>query len=150
MADQVSTRCEIHIPATYEPGRDFPLLLWFSGGKGSCHVRSARDLVDFNEFVVVALPSPEGRSARLAVKGGEIDAFWAYHAPMLEAVKQAVPNIDPELRLVGGSSNGAHIIGSGLSRDWRGFSDYFTAYILHEGGYALSKDYSRARVDRSS
>ncbi len=147
-ADGQPSICQIHIPATYTPEGDFPLLVWFSGGKGSSNIAAARELVDFDQFVVVTLPYPEGRSARLAVKNGTIGEFWDYLEPMMAAVRKTVPNISKRLRITGGSSNGAHLVGSAICQRWDGFSDYFTAYILHEGGYAPDKDYSAARGKR--
>lgn len=145
MADNQPSICEIHIPASYLPEQSFPLFVWFSGGKGSAKASNARGLVDFDKYVVVALPYPEGRLPRLGVRDGKIDEFWTYLKPMLEKVQETVPNISDKLRVAGGSSSGAHLIGSGICQKWRGFSDYFTAYVLHEGGYAPKKNYEAAR-----
>lgn len=53
---------------------------------------------------------------------------------MLERVKLLIPNISETVRIVGGSSSGGHLIGSALDLEWPGFADYFTAFVLHEGG----------------
>lgn len=145
MADNQPSKCEIRIPESYTADQSFPLLVWFSGGKGSARAENARGLVDFDKFIVVALPYPEGRLPRLAVTDGTIDDFWKYLRPMLDEVKKTVPNISNKVRIAGGSSSGAHLVGSGICQKWRGFSDYFTGYILHEGGYAPSRNYEAAR-----
>jgi len=136
MAGGKVAQCEISVPSSYDPSRPVPLLVWFSGGKGSHLTRSARGLVDFDRFLVVALPYPGGKLPRLAVDEGEdaIDAFWDFLQPMLEKVIERAPNISEEVRIAGGSSSGAHLVGSALDLKWRGFCDYFTGFILHEGG----------------
>lgn len=140
-------RCELRIPGNYDPVRPVPLLVWFGGGKGSHKVNGARELVDFDEFLVLALPYPEGRLPRLAVKEGEdaIDAFWEFQRPMLERVIEMVPNISEDVRIAGGSSSGGHLVGSALDRKWRGFCDYFTGYVLHEGGTSPDMEYRGTR-----
>lgn len=145
MADGKPAQCEILLPTDYAPDKTFPLLVWFSGGKGSSNVARAKNLVDPSQFIVVALPYPEGRLPRLAVQDGQIDEFWKYLKPMLEKVREKVPNIDPKLRIAGGSSSGGHLVGSGICQKWRGFADYFTAYILHEGGSAPKDRYDAVR-----
>ena len=136
MQDKLPAACEVSIPKTYDPAKPVPLLVWLGGGKGSHSVGGARGLVDFDRFVVVALPYPKGRLPRLAAEdgGAVIDAHWAFARPMLERVAQVVPNIDPQRRLVAGTSSGGHLIAYGLDRGWPGFADYFTAFIVHEGG----------------
>lgn len=136
MHDQLPAACGVSIPKTYDPARPVPLLVWFGGGKGSHDTGGARDIVDFDRFVVVALPYPEGKLPRLAAKeGGEtIDAHWAYQRVMMERIRKMVPNIDPTLRLAAGTSSGGHHIAYGLDRGWAGFADYFTHFIVHEGG----------------
>ena len=135
MHDDLPAACEVHIPKDYDAGTPVPLLVWFGGGKGSHQVGGAKGLVNFDRFVVVALPYPNGKLPRLAAQDkGSIDAHWAFQRPMLERVAQLVPNIDPQLRLVAGTSSGGHLIAYGLDRGWPGFADYFTVFIIHEGG----------------
>lgn len=135
MQDKLPAACEVSIPKNYDPDKSVPLFVWFGGGKGSHLVGGARGLVDFDRFVVVALPYPGGVLPRIAAqKDGPIDAHWAFQQPMLERVAKVVPNIDPHLRLVAGTSSGGHHIAYGIDRGWVGFADYFTAFIIHEGG----------------
>ncbi len=146
MASGGEAICEVHIPRSYDPARPVPLFVWMSGGPGSARVGSARGLVDFDRFVVVALPFPGNiPSIRDAVPAGKVGEVWEYHRPMLEKVAELVPNVDPAIRIVGGTSNGAHAIGSGLDERWKGFVDGFTAFILHEGGSSPGGVYRGAR-----
>jgi len=135
--------CEMRIPENYKADKPVPLLVWFSPGGGSNSVGSVPHIVDFSEFLVVAIPYPNHKLPRLAVKAGkeQIDSFWEYEKPMLEYVRDIVPNISESVRIAGGFSSGAHLVGSGLDRDWLGFTDFFTAYIMHEGGYAPDMTY---------
>jgi pimeloyl-ACP methyl ester carboxylesterase len=135
MHDKLPAACQVSIPKHFDPAKPVPLLVWFGGGKGSHSVGGARGVVDFDRFVVVALPYPGGVLPRIAAqKDGRIDAHWAFQKPMLEGVARVVPNLDPRLRLVAGTSSGGHHIAYGLDRGWAGFADYFTAFIVHEGG----------------
>lgn len=136
MQDGLPAACGVSIPKGYDPGSPVPLLVWFGGGKGSHDTAGARGLVDPDRFVVVALPYPRGKLPRLAAQeGGEvIDAHWAYQRVMLERTQKMIPNIDPRRRLVAGTSSGGHLIAYGLDRGWPGFVDYFTHFIIHEGG----------------
>lgn len=134
MHDQKPAACEVHIPASYDAAKPVPLLVWFGGGKGSSSVGGANGLVDFDTFVVAALPYPDGNFPRLAAKEGKVDGYWDFHRVMLDRIRQLVPNIDPRLRLVAGTSSGGHYIAYGIDRAWPGFADYFTTFVIHEGG----------------
>ncbi len=142
--DQVS-QCEVSIPEDYSPDKPVPFFLWLSSQRGSSHISRAEGMVDFSKFVVATLPFPEGNRPLLAVKDKTIDSFWDYLRPMLEAIQEVVPNISDEVRVAAGSANGAHVIGSGIYLEWPGFVDYFTAYVLHAGGYAPGETYTGAR-----
>lgn len=147
MAQGQSAQCELSIPKNYDPVRSVPLFVWFSGGKGSHRVAGAKGLVDFDQFLVLSLPYPEGRLPRLAIEagGGEINTFWEFQRPMLERVVELVPNISEKVRIAGGASSGGHLIGSALDQELRGFCDFFTGFILHEGGYSPQIEYDGTR-----
>lgn len=142
MAKEEPARCEVRIPENYTESKRFPIFVWFSGGRGNCDVNSASALVDFDQFIVVAVPYPDGRLPRLGVRDGGIEDFWAFQFPMLERVKALIPNISETVRIAGGLSSGGHLLGSAIDLDWPGFTDYFTAYVLHEGGYAPHMTYT--------
>ena len=148
MHDDLPAACEVHIPKDYDAGTPVPLLVWFSGGKGSQHVAGANGLVNFDRFVVVALPYPGGRDMRAFIKEGGVDDVWAFQQSMLSKVRELIPNIDVRVRIAAGTSNGAHLIGTGLNRDWAGFVDYFSLFVLHEGGAAPTYSYSAAKNKR--
>ena len=128
--------CEVSVPKTFDPARPAPLLVWFGGGRGSHRVAGARDAVDFDRFVVVALPYPEGRGPRVAAEELRVHEHWDYHRAMLARIEERLPNLDPRIRIAAGTSNGAHYIAYGLDQRWPGFCEAFTAFVLHEGGTA--------------
>lgn len=145
-ANGQSAGCEISIPSTYRADAPVPLLVWISGGKGSDRIGGAADLVDADRFVIIALPFPESvPSVRDAVGKRTVNQVWDYQRPMLQKVRELIPNLDPEIQIVGGTSNGAHAIGTGFDQDWEGFADGFTGFILHEGGSSPGGDYRSAR-----
>jgi hypothetical protein len=134
MQDGLLSCCEVRIPENYSTNVPVPLLVWFSGGKGSHQIQRVPEIVDFSRFVVVALPYPDGDKPRLAITDDTIDRFWDYQSNMLHCVQLMVPNISEDIRIVGGFSSGAHLVGAGLDSQWTGFVDYFNIFILHEGG----------------
>lgn len=148
MHGDLPAACEVSVPKHYDPEKPVPLLVWFTGGKGSQRVEGARGLVDFDRFVVVALPYPNGHDMRKVIKEGGMETVREYHRAMMARVTERVPNIDPQVRIVAGSSNGAHLIGTALSLEWAGFVDYFTLFVLHEGGSAASRKYPGAKDKR--
>ncbi len=145
-ANGQSAGCEISIPSSYRADQPVPLLVWISGGKGSDRIGGAADLVDAARFVIVALPFPESVPSVLKSLGDKsVNQVWDYQRPMLEKVRELIPNLDPEIQIVGGTSNGAHAIGSGFDQKWDGFADGFTGFVLHEGGGSPGNNYREAR-----
>ncbi len=135
MHDNLPAACEVSVPKSYDSETPVPLLVWFGGGKGSHAVAGAKGVADFDRFLVVALPYPNGRLPRFAAREGDrIDEHWAFQRTMLDRVLRMVPNIDSRLRVVAGTSSGGHHIAYGLDRGWSGFADYFQAFVVHEGG----------------
>ena len=136
MQDNLPAACEISVPSNYDPARPVPLLVWFGGGSGSHRVDGARGVVDFERFVVAALPYPDGRGPRVAAEELRVEEHWAYHRVMLARILALLPNLDSRIRIAAGTSNGAHYIAYGLDQQWPGFGEAFTAFVLHEGGSA--------------
>jgi hypothetical protein len=147
MAKGKPAQCQLSVPKNYDPMRPVPLLVWFSEGSGSSAAKGAQGLVDYDQFLVLALPYPDGRLPRLAVNAGEdeINAFWDFQRPMLQRVIEMVPNISEEVRIAAGSSSGGHLVGSALDQKWKGFCDYFTGFILHEGGHCPDMKFTGTR-----
>lgn len=148
MHGELPASCEVSIPKNYDPAKPVPLLVWFTGGKGSNRVAGANGVVDFDRFAVVALPYPHGHDMREMIVEGGMDNVKDYHAAMMARVKALLPNIDPQARIAAGSSNGAHLIGTALDLEWAGFGDYFTLFVLHEGGTAPTGKYPGAKGKR--
>lgn len=148
MHGELTAACEVSVPKTYMPGKPVPLLVWFTGGKGSHRVAGAGGLVDFDKFLVVALPYPNGHDMRKVIKEGGMEAVREYHRTMMAKVSELVPDIDPRVRIAAGTSNGAHLIGAALDLEWAEFADYFTLFVLHEGGAAPGTKYAGAKGKR--
>ena len=142
--DEVHRSFEVRVPEAYREDKPVPLLVWFSPGSGSDSVISVPPIVDFHTFLVVAIPYPKHKLPRLAIKAGEerINDFWKYEKPMLEYLRYRFSNISQHVRIAAGFSSGAHLVGSGIDLDWQGFTDFFTAFVLHEGGYGPKMHFS--------
>ncbi|WP_269542963.1 hypothetical protein [Cerasicoccus fimbriatus] len=134
----------VRIPENYDPTKPSPLLMWYTGGGGSSDPNKANGIVDFKEFIVLAMPYPNKKFPRIAVNDGDIDKHWEMQQPLLQKVIELIPNIDPNVRIVAGTSSGAHNIGSGLDQKWDGFCDYFNAFVLHEGGTSPDMEFRGA------
>lgn len=134
--------CELRVPENYSKLEPTPIFVWFSPGKGSSSISSVPHFVNFEDYFILALPYLDNQLPRLAIKDGTIDEFWDYDYTMLAYVINIIPNLSSNTRIAGGFSSGAHFVASGLDRDWAGFTDFFTGYIIHEGGYAPEMVYS--------
>ncbi len=138
--------CEIRIPENFDSSKPVPMVVWCAGWKGSNRAIGALSLVDRRKTIVVGMPYPSTcRIPRLALEDGKEKQIWEYQSVMLEKIKRLIPNIDPSKRIAVGSSSGAHFVGTALAREWSGFSDYFTAYVLYGGGVAPGTTYPGAK-----
>ncbi len=138
--------CEIRIPENFDSSKPVPMVVWCAGWKGSNKVIGALSLVDRRKTLVVGMPYPSTcRIPRLALEDGKEKQIWEYQSVMLEKIKRLIPNIDPNKRIAVGSSSGAHYVGTALAREWAGFTDYFTAYVLYGGGVAPGTTYPGAK-----
>ena len=139
--NETTSICELRVPTNYSKNKETPIFVWFNHGGGSYNVKNVPEFVDFDEYFVLALPYLDNQLPRIAIKEGHIDELWEYDRPMLEYVINLIPNLHSNIKIAGGFSSGAHFVASGLDRDWEGFTDFFTGYIIHEGGYAPEMTY---------
>ncbi|MEM7012886.1 MAG: hypothetical protein AAF585_15530, partial [Verrucomicrobiota bacterium] len=96
------------IPADYDPAKPVGLIVFAGGGKGSSSPSGAAGLTN-GDFVCAGFPYPDnGRNPAQNNMVGSFDEVWDYWKPMLAKLEEAVPNIDPRLRIIGGFSNGGH------------------------------------------
>ena len=134
----------VRIPEAYDAAKPTPLLVWFADGRGSSWTDLPAELVNQERFLIVALPYPRNRLPEVAVEEGDIEQFLELHTAMLKRVAEIVPNIDQNIRIVGGNGSGAHVVGSALDMEWSLFVDNFNAFILHEGGVSPHMRYRGA------
>jgi predicted esterase len=134
----------IYIPTDYDPAKKHPLFLWLGEAKG--HHQDRRNLVDGKNFICVSFPLyrktgpvAEGVSAetvkRIHLSEDDAELIWPIYKKMIAKVEELVPNIDPNIRLVGGFSNGAHCMTILLNGSNGEFHNYFNAYFFVEGGF---------------
>lgn len=134
----------IYIPTDYDPTKKHPLFLWLGEAKG--HHQDRRNLVDGKKFICVSFPLyrktgpvAEGVSAetvkRIHLSEDDWELIWPIYKKMIAKVEELVPNIDPNIRFVGGFSNGAHCMAILLNNTSGEFHNYFNAYFFVEGGF---------------
>ncbi len=134
---------KVKIPADYDPAKPVPLLIFLGGGTGGNEPGPALGLTR-GDFVCAGLPYPDdGRNPAQDNMVGDFDKVWDYWRPMLAKLEEAIPNLDPRLRVIGGFSNGGHAIDGVLAE--AEFSEFFTAFFLIDGGGALPSRYREVR-----
>ena len=128
--------CNVRIPEDYDPTKPVPLLVWIGGGKGSNSPNGGFALVDKGHYAIAALPYPSTvPTPNTALDDPkDFDVIIDYHKAMLADLVKLLPNLDPKIRLVGGFSNGAHTIGTNITRGEAHFIELFNAFIIIEGG----------------
>jgi len=140
----------VYLPKDYRAEREFPLLLYLDGGYGGDgrDPASARKVVGDRGFICATLPLFKRRLAklrkdeknfwpRLLIRDSDSKRVWDAYAPMLERIFATVPNIDRERTILGGFSNGAHTAAVLLNRRQAEIREYFSRFLLVEGGFAL-------------
>lgn len=135
-------KIQIRIPENYKADQPVPLILFMAGGEGSENCDGASAFVDPQNYILVAFPySKKYPSPMKACIAGQTDELIAFQKPMLERLKLLVPNSDPLNRVVVGTSNGAHSIAVASCDGWDEFTDFFSAYVMHEGGGSKSGNF---------
>ncbi|NOZ24025.1 MAG: hypothetical protein GXP25_23350 [Planctomycetes bacterium] len=129
-----TSEMEVSIPKEYDPNRYHPLLIFMAGADGSSKVGSAARLADADKFILAGMPYPKGaNNPGQANMVGNFPVMWAYHKKMLQELHKVIPNINPDLRVLAGFSNGGHCIDGILGL---GATEYFNVFILADGGGA--------------
>ncbi|MCC7012028.1 MAG: hypothetical protein IT454_05685 [Planctomycetes bacterium] len=130
-----SAAAVVRIPERFDLRRELPLAVWLGGGEGHKQPGEAGKLADPERFVLVGLPYPESsRPEPGSVYLGHFDLIWSYHAAMLSRIRELVPNLSADVRVLSGFSNGGHCI-DGLLRDAHaGVRSEFRAFVLGDGG----------------
>ena len=138
----------VFIPKNYDPGRKWPLLLWLSGGDGGIggNPGVARGVCADQDFVCVSVPlfrapdykpNPPGNGYIITEPDGR--AMWPYLKTMLAKLDEMVPNLDPAHQVLGGSSNGAHMIAALIDGSDGEVTKRFTAFVCVEGAGKLRR-----------
>jgi hypothetical protein len=126
--------CHVKLPASYETGKKYPLVMWLGGGEGGNTPSKA--FLPEGDFIIVGLPYPKGaNNPAQANMVGDYAKVWTYQRFMLDEIAKVVPNIDKSHSIVAGFSNGGHAI-DGMLRLSSGpkLTDYFGIFVFADGG----------------
>jgi hypothetical protein len=126
--------CHLKLPANYDAGKKYPLVVWLGGGEGGNTPSKA--FLPEGDFILVGLPYPKGaNNPAQANMVGDYAKVWAYQRFMLDEIAKVVPNIDKSHSIIAGFSNGGHAI-DGMLRLSSGpkLTDYFGIFIFADGG----------------
>jgi|GEM_PF-2235436 len=140
----------VSIPTIFNYPDPLPLLVFLNGGSGNESLAAAKSIADAKRYVLVSFPftSEIKKDGALGHVKSNMKLIEAYHEAMLERLKTLIPNLSQTHRVVAGSSNGAHIVGSAIAMDWDCYLDFFRAFIVWEGGGSLSKNFKAAKGKR--
>ncbi|NPV49128.1 MAG: hypothetical protein HPY69_19465 [Armatimonadetes bacterium] len=138
----------VFLPRNYDPQRKHPLFIFLNGGDGgnASNPTVARALTEEQDFICVALPlfkisldpnSPVNKPPVLIVRSADGQYGWPFVRTMLAKLDQTVPNIDPDHRILGGFSNGAHATAALIDGSDGEVTHMFSAFIFGEGGGGL-------------
>ncbi len=126
-----TSEMEVSIPKSHDPNKTYPLLVWLGGGDGSSASGSGNGLADADKFILAGMPYPKGaNNPGQSNMVGNFPVIWAYHRTMLEELHRVVPNINTDLRILAGFSNGGHCIDGYM----KGARQYFNTFVLADGG----------------
>ena len=137
----------ISIPQSFNYPDPAPLLVFLNGGSGNESLKSAKSSSDPEKYIIVSFPytSEINKDGPLGQSKSNMRLIESYHEKMLERLKELVPNISESQRIIAGSSNGAHILGSAIAMDWDCYLNYFRGFILWEGGGIISNDFKAVK-----
>ncbi len=138
----------VFLPRNYDPQRKHPLFIFLNGSDGgnASNPTIARALTEEQDFICVALPlfkisldpnSPVDKPPVILVRGADGQYGWPFVRTMLAKLDQIVPNIDPDHRILGGSSNGAHATAALIDGSDGEVTRMFSAFMFGEGGGGL-------------
>lgn len=135
----------VSLPADYDPQRKHPLLVVLQGGNGGRGTSAsiARQIIGPNEFVCVNLPlfkesldpnAPANTPPLIIIRDVDGQFAWPLYQEMLARLEQVVPNLDPDRRVIGGFSNGAHMVGELIDQSGGEIPRRFSDFFMVEGG----------------
>jgi predicted peptidase len=138
----------VFLPRNYDPQRKHPLFIFLNGGDGgnASNPTIARALSEEQDFICVAVPlfkidldpnSPVNKPPVLIVRAADGKYGWPFIRTMLTKLEQTVPNLDPERRILGGFSNGAHATAALIDGSDGEVTRMFSAFLFGEGGGGL-------------
>jgi dienelactone hydrolase len=148
----VPVQMTVFLPRNYDPARKHPLLVFLNGGDGGTagNPGVARGLAEDKDFVCVSLPlfkatDPKGPGGEYIMRDPDARYTWSFYKTMLARLEELVPNLDPQRRVLGGFSNGAHATAGLIDQSDGEIARRFSAFIFVEGGgrlqhYDLLKD----------
>ncbi|HLJ53845.1 MAG TPA: hypothetical protein VKT77_02345 [Chthonomonadaceae bacterium] len=134
----------VYLPRNYDRSRRFPLLIFLSGGNGGGggNPGVARGICEDRDFVCVSIPlfkavDPKGPGGEIIMRDADARVMWPLFRTMLARLEEAVPNIDPAHRVLGGFSNGAHATQGLIDQSNGERARRFSAFFFVEGGGRL-------------
>lgn len=139
----------VFLPRNYDPQRKHPLFIFLNGNDGgnASNPTIARALTEEQDFVCVALPlfkahfdlSITPGTRRILVQESDGRYAWPYYRTMLEKLDEMVPNLDSAHQVLGGFSNGAHMVAGLLNESDGEAACRFSAFLLGDGGGGLRR-----------
>lgn len=139
----------VFLPRNYDAQRKHPLFIFLNGSDGgnASNPTIARALTEEQDFVCVAMPlfkerldlsiTPETR--RILVQESDGRYAWPYYRTMLQKLDETVPNLGSAHQILGGFSNGAHMVAGLVNGSDGEAARRFSAFLLGDGGGGLRR-----------
>ena len=144
----------VFLPVNYDPARKHPLLIFLRGGDGGndSNPAIARDLVEDKDFVCVSLPlfKEKDPNQTVLIRDNDCKVAWPLYKTMLAKLDEVVPNIDPNHRVLGGFSNGAHMTAALINQSEGEAAARFCAFFLIDGGGGVARFHGNTAVGRQA
>ena len=138
----------VRLPLTYNREKDFPILVFLSGGDGGTggELHQAEPFLGGTDYILVNFPQYkavlDGETVDKQLTITPYDTTYATGAikMILDALDEEIPNIDRSRSIFAGFSNGANTAGLVLRSGDQDLLDRFSLFILIEGGFWMAPD----------
>ncbi|MEI6502781.1 MAG: hypothetical protein WCP21_17365 [Armatimonadota bacterium] len=140
----------VYLPRNYDPQRKHPLLVYLQGWDGNRADSPSypRLIAQEQDYVCVIMPlfkrnldpaDPVNTPPVMIIRDEDGKFAWPLYQEMLAKLEAAVPNLDPDRRILGGFSNGAHMVGELIDQSNGEIARQFSAFFLVEGGGRMQR-----------
>lgn len=146
-----AVRMTIKLPADYDPGKSYPVLVFLNGGDGGMggELQNAEPFLGSEGYILCNMPlfkrvvDTDKDELKWSITPADGPYALEGFRVLFDELRRLVPNIDKSRSVLAGFSNGANSAALIL---WTGDQDLmgqFSSFVLVEGGFWLGSDTDR-------